>query len=210
MTATQRLQIRLAGLDDAGVIARISREAYAEFAGRVHPPFRAAAATPEQVRQEMQRHRFVYGLALWEGWPAGHLRYRVRDGHIHISRLAVAPAYRGQGIGRALMAWAEQEAHRLGVLHLRGEVRSALVPLLRFYQALGFEASGTRALAGVPHCLTIIEKWLDEPSAGGRPSADPGDDREWLDEAPIDWSLLHPGLAALPGLRTHSFARNSR
>lgn len=204
------VEIRVAGPDDAAVIARISREAYAEFAGRVHPPFRALQATPEQVRQEMHKHRFVYGLALWAGQPVGHLRCRVRDGHMHISRLAVLPSHRGLGIGRALMNWAEQEAHRLGVLHLRGEVRSALLPFLRYYKALGYQPSGTRALAGVPACLTVIEKRLDELPSGSRAESEAGDDQAWLEDTPIAWELLHPALSRLPALRTHSFSRNSR
>jgi len=205
-----RLTIRLASLDDAPAIARISREAYAEFAGQVEPPFRALTATPAQVRQEMRRHRFAYVLALRDGWPVGHLRYRVRDGSMHMSRLAVLPAYRGQAIGRRLMEWAEQEAHRLGVLHLRGEVRSVLHRLLEWYKALGYQATGTRTLSGVPHCITIIEKWLDEQPAGARVEPDPADEQVWLEETPIAWELLHPALAELPGLRAHSVSRDSR
>ncbi|HEY8497380.1 MAG TPA: GNAT family N-acetyltransferase, partial [Limnochordales bacterium] len=144
------------------------------------------------------------------GWPVGHLRYRVRDGSMHMSRLAVLPAYRGQAIGRRLMEWAEQEAHRLGVLHLRGEVRSVLRRLLEWYKALGYEATGTRPLSGVPHCLTIIEKWLDEHPASARVEPDPADEQVWLEETPIAWELLHPALAELPGLRAHSPSRNSR
>lgn len=150
MAEAQRLQIRIAGLDDAAVIARISREAYAEFEGRVNPPFRALSATPEQVRLEMHKYRFVYGLALWDGSPVGHVRYRIRDGHMHISRLAVLPAYRGLGIGRRLIAWTEHEAHRLGVLHVRGEVRSALVDLLRYYRSMGFEIMAPCPWPGCP------------------------------------------------------------
>ncbi|OUN01096.1 MAG: hypothetical protein BAA04_13520 [Firmicutes bacterium ZCTH02-B6] len=204
------LLIRLASLDDAPAIARISQEAYAEFAGRVEPPFRALTTTAAQVRHEMRRLRFAYVLAIRDGWPVGHLRCRVRDGSMHVSRLAVLPAYRGQAIGRRLMEWAEQEAHRLGILHLHGEVRSSLHRLLAWYKELGYEPTGTRTLAGVPHFLTIIEKWLDEQPAGARADADPAEEQVWLEETPIAWELLHPALAALPGLRAHSLSRDSR
>ncbi len=204
-----RLQIRLATIDDAAVLARISQEAFAEFAGRLDPPFRALSATPEQVRHEMQKHRFAYGLAMWDGTPAGHVRYRVRDGAMHLSRLAVLPACRGQAIGRQLMQWAEQEAHRLGVLHLRGEVRSSLPRLVRWYESMGFQVTGTRALGGVPRCLTVIEKWLDElPAAEGAHVT--ADEPVWLEETAVDWELLHPALARLTGLRAHVSIRNSR
>jgi len=209
-SSSAHIEIRIAGVNDAAVIARISREAFAEFAGRVHPPFRALAATPESVRQEMTKLRFVYGLALLDGTPVGHLRYRPRDGHLHISRLAVLPACRGRGIGRALMHWVEQEAHSLGVLHVRGEVRSVLLPLLRYYQSLGYEATGTRSLEGVPQCLTIIEKWLDGQPAGAQPDPEPVDEQPWVEEAPVAWELLHPVLASMSALRTQVLSKNSR
>src|SRR5690606_41957644 len=129
---------------------------------------------------------------------------------MHMSRLAVLPAYRGQAIGRRLMEWAEQEAHRLGVLHLRGEVRSVLHRLLEWYKALGYQATGTRTLSGVPHCITIIEKWLDEQPAGARVEPDLADEPVWLEETPVAWELLHPALAELPGLRAHPVSRDSR
>ncbi|MBO8140857.1 MAG: GNAT family N-acetyltransferase [Firmicutes bacterium] len=189
-------RIRIAGPADAETICRITREAFSEFEGRVHPPFRALAETPELIRDEMA-DGFVYALAAAGREPAGHVRYRLRPGYVHVSRLAVLPDYRGHGAGRKLMSWVEDEARRLGVALLRGEVRTCMDNLLNYYLAMGYEPVGTRSLAGVPACLTIIEKRLNASPK------EPDDEPIWVEEQEIAWELLHPALAALLRPRTH-------
>ena len=179
MADDNRVAIRTAGPDDADVIADITRTAFGQFEGRVYPPFRAHAQTPAHVRGEMEAKGFVYGLALVDGRPAGHVRWRLRPGYMHVSRLAVLPECRGFGVGRRLMAWAEEEARRRRVRVLRGEVRTALTDVLKYYMDMGYRVIGYASLQGA-RCLTLIEKRL---SYGGRQPGPLGPARGHTDDA---------------------------
>lgn len=212
MAEHSRVIIRTAQSDDADTIAAITRTAFQQFAHRVYPPFRAHSQTPAHVRFEIEVRRFVYGLAFVDGRAAGHVRYRLRPGYMHVSRLAVLPGSRGHGVGRRLMAWVEDEARRLGVRVLRGEVRTVLKDVLQYYADIGYRVIGYASLRGVRRCLTLIEKRLpiDHPT----PSEAPGDDvnpkaeplldeTAWVDEAALAPRLLHPLLARLVGPSAH-------
>ncbi|MGN6277655.1 MAG: GNAT family N-acetyltransferase, partial [Sphingomonas sp.] len=56
--------------------------------------------------------------------------------------LAVLPRYRGQGIGRALLAAVEQEAKRRGACKLTLEVLGGNAPAIALYAAEGFAQYG--------------------------------------------------------------------
>lgn len=222
MADDNRVAIRTAGPDDADVIADITRTAFGQFEGRVYPPFRAHAQTPAHVRWEMEAKGFVYGLALVDGRPAGHVRWRLRPGYMHVSRLAVLPECRGFGVGRRLMAWAEEEARRRRVRVLRGEVRTALTDVLKYYMAMGYRVIGYASLHGVPRCLTLIEKRLSYRRQAARPArpereertddaaASAAEEAAWVDEARISPRLLHPALARLIGPPAQRSRRNRR
>lgn len=67
----------------------------------------------------------------------------------HIGRMAVAPAWRGQGVGRALMCRLLDMARRSGMEEL---ALNAQVPAVGFYRRLGFRQEGQEFLdAGLPH-----------------------------------------------------------
>ena len=89
-------------------------------------------------------------LARVGGMPAGTLRLRVVDGAAKIERVCVARALRGTGIGAALMHHALALAATLpGV---RQAKLGAQVPVIGFYEKLGFAAHGPEYLdAGIPH-----------------------------------------------------------
>lgn len=58
---------------------------------------------------------------------------------LNIHDLAVLPAYRGRGIGRALIARAEQEARRLGCCKLTLEVLEGNTVARKLYLSCGFD-----------------------------------------------------------------------
>lgn len=216
MADDHRVTIRTAGLNDAEAISSITRRAFEQFTSRVYPPFRAHSQTATHVRYEMDVKRFVYGLAEVDGKAAGHVRYRMRPGYMHVSRLAVLPDYRGYGVGRKLMAWVEGEAHRLRVRLLRGEVRSVLKEVLQYYLDIGYQVIGYASLRGVRRCLTLIEKRLPAATANSRVNADQQgiagilDESAWVDEAAISPKLLHPTLGKLVGPAAHRSRRTRR
>lgn len=62
----------------------------------------------------------------------------------HITNIAVLPAYRGQGTGKALTSGLLQYAANLGVVFATLEVRRSNLAAQKLYQTLGFEYAGTR------------------------------------------------------------------
>jgi len=67
----------------------------------------------------------------------------------HIGRMAVLQAYRGQGIGRAMLETLINAAARLGLsqVHLNSQLTA-----VGFYRALGFEETGEPFIeAGIEH-----------------------------------------------------------
>lgn len=206
MAEQDRVVIRVATPGDADAIAAITRTAFQQFEHLVYPPFQAHSQTPARVRFEIEVQRFVYGLAIVNGRIAGHVRYRLRPGYMHVSRLAVLPEFRGHGVGRKLMSWVEDEAYRLRMRVLRGEVRTALKDVLQYYLHMGYRVVGYASLRKVRRCLTLIEKRLPArplPAAGTQPSRQEErpqprlDESAWVDEAGLAPRLLHPLLAQL-------------
>lgn len=216
MADNDHVTIRRAGLVDAETISAITKQAFEQFAHRVHPPFRAHAQSTAHVRYEMQVLRFVYGLAMVGERPAGHVRYRMRPGYMHVSRLAVLPGFRGHGTGRRLMAWVEAEAYRLDNRILRGEVRTVLKEVLQYYMDIGYRVIGYSSLQGVRRCLTLIEKRLPAQASHAPTTGDQDevagalDESAWVNEATIFPKLLHPTLGKLVGPPAHRSSRTRR
>lgn len=219
MAEHDHIAIRKARPDDADAVAAITRAAFRQFAHRVYPPFRAHSQTPAHVRYEMEVEKFVYGLAIVDGRMAGLVRYRLRPGYMHVSRLAVLPDFRGHGVGRRLMAWAEDEAYRLKVRVLRGEVRTVLKDVLQYYLDIGYKVVGYASLRGVRRCLTLIEKRLPAHpptntslscrNKGGNTAA-PIAESAWIDESALAPKLLHPLVAKLVEPSAHRFSKKGR
>ncbi|VGO22017.1 GNAT family N-acetyltransferase [Pontiella sulfatireligans] len=55
-----------------------------------------------------------------------------------IYSLAVVPEFRGQGIGRKLLATAERKARARGCTRMKLEVRMDNIPAIRLYESLGY------------------------------------------------------------------------
>lgn len=89
-------------------------------------------------------------LARADGVPAGTLRLRVVEGAAKLERVCVAKPMRGTGLGAALTEAALALAARLpGVTYAK---LGAQVPVIAFYERLGFTAEGPEYLdAGIPH-----------------------------------------------------------
>ena len=64
-------------------------------------------------------------------------------GESYVDNIAVLPAHRGRGIGRALTAALVGHA-RAGGAFITLEVRASNVPAVSLYASLGFEKAGVR------------------------------------------------------------------
>jgi ribosomal-protein-alanine N-acetyltransferase len=63
---------------------------------------------------------------------------------IHINNVAILPAFRGRGIGTALMARVLEEGRQLGARRATLEVRASNEGARRLYERLGFAVAATR------------------------------------------------------------------
>ena len=104
------------------------------------------------IDEEMDAHdpACTHFLALSAGEVVGTARLRVTgDGRVKAERVAVRRRLRGAGVGRALMRALEDEARGRGQREL---VLNAQLPVVAFYERLGYRAEGPEFLeAGIPH-----------------------------------------------------------
>ncbi len=71
-----------------------------------------------------------------------------KDGHLLLDNVAVRPDRQGKGFGRALIAFAETEARRLGFAELRLYTHEKMTENIAIYTRLGFEENGRGREAG--------------------------------------------------------------
>ena len=133
------VEVRRARPDELARCQAIRREVFVEEQG-------------VPVDEEMDAHDALctHLLALRGGEAIGTGRLRVTDdGHVKAERVAVRRSCRRAGVGRALMRGLEDAARARGHREL---VLNAQVPVVAFYERLGYRAEGPEFLeAGIPH-----------------------------------------------------------
>ncbi len=78
--------------------------------------------------------------------PAGCIALRPVDmGRGELKRLYVRPVYRGQGLGRALLEWAMNQARAAGYSELVGDTMPIMREALALYDQVGFERAAPYA-----------------------------------------------------------------
>lgn len=129
----------LCGPERAEEVHRLTGVAFSSYA-RLDPPSGASRETLDRVREDLGRGGGA--IAELDGRPVACLRWEVSgEGDFYVRRLAVAPELQGRGIGRTMMAWAEDEARRRGCDAVSVGVRVALPRNLTFYRRLGYEVT---------------------------------------------------------------------
>ncbi len=105
---------------------------------------------PVELEWDGQDTQALHFLAEKDSLALGCARLLRHNGQgAQIGRMAVLPAYRGQGIGAALMQSVLNQATTLGITQL---FLHAQVPVIGFYQRFGFVAEGEIFLdAGIRH-----------------------------------------------------------
>ena len=125
---------------EAGLVYAIVRElaAYERLAHEVDATEEALAAALFGPNP-----RVFADIALWDGAPAGFAlwfynfsTFRGRHG-IYLEDLFVRPAFRGHGIGRALLRHLARRCRAEGLARLEWWVLDWNEPALRFYRSLG-------------------------------------------------------------------------
>ena len=130
-------QVRVAGVDDAGVVARLLHDFNTEF-DEPTPP------TDELAQRVAQLLRNGDTVALLVGDDDGLAVLRFRDAiwssgrECYLAELYVAPARRGGGLGRALVEAALTEARSRGADTMEIGVDEPDLVARRLYESLGF------------------------------------------------------------------------
>jgi PPOX class probable F420-dependent enzyme len=142
--ASTGIRVDEAGADRAEEVLRSMQRAFEQYRGSLHPPSSALDETVEDVRAAIARGGAF--VACDGETVVGSARYQFRPGHTYAERVAVDPAYRGRGVGAALMQAIERVTRAAGRTEVQIGVRASLPSNLRFYEALGY-----RTLASRPH-----------------------------------------------------------
>jgi ribosomal protein S18 acetylase RimI-like enzyme len=153
-------ELRRATASDVADIRKLTREAYAKWVpliGREPKPMTADYA--EAVRT----HRI--DLLHVAGALAALIETIAEADHLLVENVAVSPAFQGRGLGRKLMAHAEQIAASLGHGEIRLYTNKLFAQNIELYRKLGY-------LVDREEVLTIgIAVHMSKPvrTAGGKP-----------------------------------------
>ena len=125
--------LRRAVAADAAAVRALTRQAYAKWVpliGREPKPMQA------DYDRAVREHRI--DLALLGGALAGLIETIDQPDHLLIENVAVAPAFQGRGVGRRLMAHAEQLAAEQGHAELRLYTNARFEENVALYRRLGY------------------------------------------------------------------------
>jgi len=129
------IELRRGRPSDAGAIRSLTRAAYAKWVpliGREPKPMTA------DYDAAVRNHRF--DLLYVDGALAALIETVDEGEQLLIENVAVLPAYQGHGLGRRLMAHAEEVAAGLGRSRVRLYTNQRFDENLRLYAALGYRA----------------------------------------------------------------------
>jgi ribosomal protein S18 acetylase RimI-like enzyme len=135
--------IRPARPDDVAAIARVVDDAYGHYVARM-------GQKPGPMQDDYQA-RVAEGTT-WviadDDRLHGVLVLLDEPDHLLLDNIAVAPASQGRGIGRLLMAFAEEEAARRGYEEIRLYTHITMVENYALYLKLGYEETHRAEQAG--------------------------------------------------------------
>ena len=97
--------------------------------------------------------------AMIDGVTAGALRVRIAASLAHVEALYVLPAYRKNGIGRALLARCEETANYYNCHKVSAAVMNAS-PALEFYLACGYKLEAVLAQHTFKLDVAMVRKFL--------------------------------------------------
>ena len=137
--------IRRATIDDAPAIRTLTRRAYAKWVpliGREQQPMGADYVAA------VQRHRI--DLLYADGVLAALIEMIPQGGHLLVENVAVSPAFQRRGLGRKLLAHAEEVAALLGHDEIRLYTNERFVGNVELYRRLGYRIDRKEEFRGSP------------------------------------------------------------
>lgn len=125
--------IRAARLDDAPDLAALTRAAYGMYIERI-----GREPAPMQADYDRLIRREVVWVLDRAGRTRGVIVMWPRGDHLFIENVAVHPDDQGHGLGRELMAFADEHARRLELRAIELYTNEAMTENVAFYGRLGF------------------------------------------------------------------------
>lgn len=128
---------------DANAVRQLVRDAYAKWVpifGREPMPMTA------DYDAAVRDHEVV--LAYMDGALVAMIELIIRPEDVFIENVAVAPSHHGRGLGRRLIAHAEERAKELALPKLCLLTGQVMESNVRLYQSLGFQIDRTEPFKG--------------------------------------------------------------
>jgi GNAT superfamily N-acetyltransferase len=136
-------EIVQAARPDAGAVAGCVRAAYAHYVERIGREPAPMTADYEALIDAGE----VWVARAGDG-VAGVLVLRPQPPALLLENVAVAPDRQGEGLGRALVAFAEDRARAQGLAEVVLYTNERMTENLRFYPALGYVEAGRASQDG--------------------------------------------------------------
>ena len=128
-----RVRIRLATLSDTAAVDGLVQRAYAHYVDRIGR--RPGPMDEDYVRKVSEGK---VSVAVEADEIVGLIVLTSEPDHLLVENVAVEPAHQGEGIGRALLAFAEEVAAEGGLTTLRLYTHALMTENLAFYPRLGY------------------------------------------------------------------------
>jgi ribosomal protein S18 acetylase RimI-like enzyme len=152
--------IRRAGPADRAAVEAIVNAAYAVYVERIGKP-------PGPMLDDYARliaDGMVSVLEDADGMVAAIIVLVSQQDHLLLDNIAVRPDRQGQGLGRRLIAFAENETQRLGYAELRLYTHEKMRENIALYARLGFIETGRGHQAGYDRVFMIKRLATDPPT----------------------------------------------
>jgi putative acetyltransferase len=149
--------MRIRAADSAADIAT-ARELFEEYWGSFGftPCFQGFGAEVAGLPGKYAAPQGRLALALVDGSAAGCVALRrVDDLRAEAKRLYVRPAFRGQGVGAALLEYIIEQARAAGYRELVGDTMPVMQDALEMYKRRGFELTGPYTADPTPGAVYI-------------------------------------------------------
>ncbi len=138
------MQIRRATPADVATIVELVQRAYRHYVARIG------------VRPRPMDADYAELVAVHRVWVAvdatvivGTIVLIAEQDHLEVGNVAVDPQYQGNGVGRALLAFAEDEARRGGVREVRLFTHASMTENRAYYPRLGYVQTDRRVDDGL-------------------------------------------------------------
>jgi ribosomal-protein-alanine N-acetyltransferase len=116
----------------------------------------------QSFRNEMAHGHGRFFVAFLKDEIVGYVALWLIVDEAHITTIAIAPAYRRQGLGRRLLAHALGVAVEAGMVCATLEVRAGNEPAIKLYEAAGFKSAAIRKRYYPDNREDAVVMWLHD------------------------------------------------